>query len=100
MMMERSGDSGMDTRRRCAMLAANAMSAAPTISVIVACKNPGPRLLVALTSVWEQRHLQPELIVIDGGSTDGSRELLEAQRSRLTAWVSEPDDGVYDAMNK
>jgi putative colanic acid biosynthesis glycosyltransferase len=100
MMIERSGDSGMDTRGRCAMLAANAMSATPTLSVIVACKNPGSRLSHALASVWEQRHIQPELIVIDGGSTDGTREWLEAQRSRIAALVSEPDGGVYDAMNK
>ena len=82
------------------MLAANAMSAAPTISVIVACKNPGPRLPAALASVWEQRHVEPELIVIDGASTDGSREWLEAQRGRIATLVSEPDAGVYDAMNK
>jgi putative colanic acid biosynthesis glycosyltransferase len=82
------------------MLPANAMSAAPTLSVIVACKNPGPSLHEALHSVWEQRHIQPELIVIDGGSTDGTREWLESQRPRLAALVSEPDSGVYDAMNK
>ena len=82
------------------MLAANAMSAAPPFSVIVVCKNPGSRLHAALASVWEQLHVAPELIVIDGGSTDGTRELLESQRARLGALVSEPDRGVYDAMNK
>lgn len=82
------------------MLPANAMSAAPTLSVIVVCKNPGPALPVALASVWEQRSVAVELIVIDGGSTDGSREWLETQRPRLAALVSEPDDGVYHAMNK
>ncbi len=82
------------------MLAANAMSATPTLSVIVVCRNPGPRLADALASVWSQRHVTPELIVIDGGSTDGTRAWLEARRPRLTALVSEPDAGVYDAMNK
>ena len=82
------------------MLGANAMSAAPPFSVIVACKNPGQRLPAALASVWEQLHVAPELIVIDGGSTDGTREWLESQRSRLAALVSEPDRGVYDALNK
>jgi putative colanic acid biosynthesis glycosyltransferase len=82
------------------MLARNAMSAVPSLSVIVVCKNPGPRLHAALQSIWEQLHVQAELIVIDGGSTDGSREWLESQCSRLATLVSEPDTGVYDAMNK
>jgi len=77
------------------------MSAAPpSVSVIVVCKNPGPRLPAALESIWTQLHVQPELIVIDGGSTDGAREWLEAQRARLALLVSEPDTGIYDAMNK
>src|SRR5450631_848132 len=99
-MTDSSGNSGVDTRRRCAMLAANAMSAAPSFSVIVACKNPGQRLAAALASVWDQLHVAPELIVIDGGSTDGTRDWLAAQRPRLAALVSESDRGVYDAMNK
>lgn len=82
------------------MLAVKFMSAAPTISVIVVCKNPGPRLPTALASVWCQRQTQPELIVIDGGSTDGTTTWLEAQRDRISAFVSEPDRGIYDAMNK
>lgn len=82
------------------MLAAKSMSRAPVLSVIVVCKDPGPRLHAALASVWEQRDVALELIVIDGGSTDGSRGWLEAQRPRLAAFVSEPDDGVYFAMNK
>jgi putative colanic acid biosynthesis glycosyltransferase len=76
------------------------MSAAPPLSVIVACKNPGARLHAALSSVWAQRHLESELIVIDGGSTDGTREWIEAQGTRIAYSISEPDGGVYDAMNK
>ena len=41
-----------------------------------------------------------DYIVIDGGSTDGSVELIRAHSGRLVHWHSEPDDGVYDAMNK
>jgi glycosyltransferase involved in cell wall biosynthesis len=98
--MESSGNSGMDTPRRWAMLFWNAMSAAPTLSVIVVCKNPGARLHATLASVWSQSEVTGELIVIDGGSTDGSREWLGSQRERLATLVSEPDAGVYDAMNK
>lgn len=94
------GLSGTDTHRRSVMLPANAMSAAPTLSVIVVCKNPGPRLRAALGSAWEQRHVHAEIVVVDGNSTDGSREWLESERSRIATLVSEPDGGVYDAMNK
>lgn len=76
------------------------MSAAPTVSVIVVCKNPGARLRVGLETVWQQTKQGAELIVVDGGSTDGTREWLESERSRLHAFISEPDRGVYDAMNK
>ncbi|HZP58952.1 MAG TPA: glycosyltransferase family 2 protein [Opitutaceae bacterium] len=72
----------------------------PVISVIVVCKNPGPHLKDALNSVWAQREVSVELIVIDGGSTDGSREWLESQRGRIATLVSAPDSGVYEAMNK
>ena len=73
---------------------------APFISVIIACRNPGPRLPAALASVWAQRDAEVEAVVIDGASTDGTREWLEARRDRLGALVSEADRGVYDAMNK
>lgn len=82
------------------MLAANAMSSAPTLSVIVACKNPGEQLHATLASVWAQLHVSAEIIVVDGGSTDGSVAWLEAQRPRLGVLISGPDGGVYDAMNK
>ncbi len=44
--------------------------------------------------------MEAELVVIDGGSSDGSREWLESQRARIAAFVSESDRGVYDAMNR
>lgn len=76
------------------------MAATPIVSVIIVCRNPGQRLHTAAESVWRQQSAPVELIVIDGGSIDGSREWLERQRSRLGTLVSEPDAGVYDAMNK
>jgi glycosyltransferase involved in cell wall biosynthesis len=71
-----------------------------TFSVVIVCKNPGESLRAALASVWAQHDTALELIVIDGNSTDGSFELLQAQRSRIAVLVSEPDVGIYDAMNK
>lgn len=76
------------------------MSAAPVISVVLACKNPGPRLPAALASVWGQQGAAWELIVIDGASVDGTREWLAARSTQVAALVSEPDGGVYEAMNK
>jgi len=73
---------------------------APIISVIVVCRNPGVRLRAALASVWAQEGPAVELVVIDGASTDGSREWLETHRARIAVLRSEPDAGIYDAMNK
>lgn len=83
------------------MLGPNAMPApAPLLSVVVACRNPGPRLRAALESIWAQPDGACEIVVVDGASTDGTREWLGTQRARLGALVSEPDAGVYAAMNK
>jgi glycosyltransferase involved in cell wall biosynthesis len=73
---------------------------APLLSVLIVCKNPGPRLADALVSVWSQTGAAPEIIVIDGASNDGTPAWLEARRARLTHFSSAPDAGVYDAMNR
>jgi putative colanic acid biosynthesis glycosyltransferase len=72
----------------------------PLISVILVCRNPGPRLAAALESVWSQAGAEVETIIIDGDSTDGTHEWLEARREQIGTYLSEPDCGVYDAMNK
>lgn len=53
-----------------------------------------------MQSVWAQTYPHLEYIVVDGGSTDGTVELLRAHEKRIHRWVSEPDGGLYDAMNK
>jgi putative colanic acid biosynthesis glycosyltransferase len=73
---------------------------APAISIIIVCKNAGSRLANALESVQAQREAAVELIVVDGGSTDGTTELIAAKRAHITTLISEPDRGIYDAMNK
>jgi putative colanic acid biosynthesis glycosyltransferase len=51
-------------------------------------------------SVTEQRDASIEWIVIDGGSTDGSLDVIDAYSESIAYWQSEKDDGIYDAMNK
>src|SRR5215203_5615600 len=74
--------------------------APPLISILIVCRNPGPRLRNALESVWRQRNVEVELVIVDGASTDGTADLLQAERARLGALHIGPDNGVYDAMNK
>lgn len=76
------------------------MPATPTLSVILVCKNPGPRLSTALDSIWAQRHVAPDIVIVDGASTDGTPAWLQQHRDRFATLLSEPDTGIYDAMNK
>jgi glycosyltransferase involved in cell wall biosynthesis len=70
------------------------------VSVITVCYNSSQTLERTLKSVADQDYIDFEHIVIDGGSTDGSAEILTTFRNRLAHVVSEPDDGIFDAMNK
>ncbi len=69
------------------------------ISVIVPSFNSVSTLELAIKSVLTQSHRDFELIVMDGGSQDGTRELLERYNSQITFWQSEKDKGTTDAMN-
>jgi glycosyltransferase len=70
------------------------------ISVITAVFNRAATLGEALRSVCDQIGPAVEHIVIDGGSTDGSLDILDAHRAGIAKIVSEPDGGLYDALNK
>lgn len=70
------------------------------ISIITVTFNPGSVLVDCLASVSRQNYPSIEHIVIDGGSSDGTVELLGNWRGHLDAVISEPDQGIYDAMNK
>lgn len=69
------------------------------ISVITVCLNDLQGLKNTLQSIITQTYNEYELIVIDGGSNDGSKEYIESI-NRINQWVSEPDKGIYNAMNK
>lgn len=70
------------------------------ISVITAVYNNRDTVAQALESALAQDHRDVELIVIDGGSTDGTLQVLQRYADRLAKLVSEPDRGIYDALNK
>src|SRR5476649_2919376 len=53
-----------------------------------------------ILSVINQSYVSIEYIIIDGGSTDGSLDIIKKYESNIDHWISEPDKGLYDAMNK
>jgi hypothetical protein len=75
-------------------------SAPPRISVVTPSYNQARFLEPCLRSVLDQRYPNLEYIVVDGGSTDGSVAIIERLEKDLAYWVSEPDGGHYDALNK
>lgn len=72
----------------------------PLVTIVTPSFNQAPYLEAAMLSVLEQDYPNLEYFVIDGGSTDGSLELIQRHASRLAGWVSEPDKGQTDAINK
>jgi len=75
-------------------------SAAPRITIVVANFNRGKTLQLCFDCVATQTYALKELIVVDGGSTDGSVDIIQANRDKIDRWVSEPDRGIYHAWNK
>lgn len=72
----------------------------PFISVIIATYNSGKVLAYCLESIAVQSYQNFEVIIIDGGSTDNTVDIIRQYDSYVSYWVSEADKGIYDAWNK
>lgn len=72
----------------------------PNLSIITVNLNNLAGLQKTMQSVFEQTFSNYEYIIIDGGSTDGSKEWIAQHADKLSYWVSEKDNGIYSAMNK
>lgn len=70
------------------------------LSIITVAFNAVETLADTLQSVAAQTYGEIEHIIIDGASTDGTQELVSRYSSRISSFISEPDRGIYDAMNK
>jgi glycosyltransferase involved in cell wall biosynthesis len=89
-----------DTVTPSADRARHPLSEWPRISLVTPVLNSAHYLEATLRSVLSQGYPNLEYIVVDGGSTDGSVEIIRQYESQLHHWISEPDRGMYDAINK
>lgn len=72
----------------------------PLVSVITVVFNGEATIEQTIKSVLAQSYSNIEYIVIDGGSTDGTLDIIRKYENNISYWISEPDKGIYDAMNK
>ena len=72
----------------------------PLITVVTVVYNGIEFLEKTIQNVIGQTYSNFEYIIIDGGSTDGTLDIIKKYENQITKWISEPDKGIYDAMNK
>lgn len=70
------------------------------ISIITVCFNSVKTIEQTIQSVISQTYQNIEYIVIDGDSSDGTVDIIKKYTQQISKWISEPDNGIYDAMNK
>ncbi|NVZ21664.1 glycosyltransferase family 2 protein [Pseudomonas costantinii] len=70
------------------------------LSIITVCYNSASTIRDTIESVFSQDYGDIEYILVDGGSKDGTQEIIKSYGDRISHFVSEPDKGIYDAMNK
>ncbi len=72
----------------------------PLLSVITVSFNSAKTIEQTILSVINQTYKNIEYIIIDGGSTDGTVDIIKKYNNKIKYWISEKDNGIYDAMNK
>jgi glycosyltransferase involved in cell wall biosynthesis len=72
----------------------------PLVSIIVVAYRDREEVGALIDNIAPMRGANLEFVIIDGGFEDGTRELLQARSADVDYWISEPDNGIYDAMNK
>ncbi len=72
----------------------------PVISAVTVVFNGAERIAETIQSVINQNYLNVEYIIIDGCSTDSTIDIIKKYQDKIDYWVSEPDAGIYEAMNK
>src|SRR5579871_105474 len=72
----------------------------PAIALVTPVLNGAAFIEQTICSILEQRYIGLEYVVVDGGSTDGTIEIIRRYERHLQFWMSEPDAGMYDAINK
>lgn len=70
------------------------------ITIATVCYNAAKDIEQLIASVCGQDYERLEFIIVDGGSNDGTLDIIKRNKYSITKWISEPDNGVYDAMNK
>ena len=70
------------------------------ISIITATYNSGKTVRETIESVFAQKNIDLEYIIIDGASTDNTLEIVKEYKDKISKMVSEKDGGIYEAMNK
>ena len=72
----------------------------PLISIVTVSYNAASVIEQTILSVINQNYSNIEYIIIDGGSKDGTIDIIKKYENKIAFWISENDKGVYDAMNK
>lgn len=72
----------------------------PLVSIITVCLDSAKTLMQCMQSVFKQSYSNIEYIIVDGGSSDGSVNLIKQYEHAIDYYISEPDGGIYNAMNK